>query len=85
MADDPKTRARRLRTLSFVETLYEPLPVDAAVARAFAELAADARRAGRRPKIMDLWIAATAVAHQLPVYTQDDDFATMPQLTVVRV
>jgi predicted nucleic acid-binding protein len=85
MADDPEIRARRLRTLSAVETLYEPLPVDAAVARAFAELAADARRAGRKPKIMDLWIAATAVAHQLSVYTQDDDFWAMPQLTVIRV
>ncbi len=85
MADDPPIRAQRLRTLSAVEGLFEPLLVDATVARAFAELAAEARRQGKRPKIMDTWIAATAVAHGLPVYTQDEDFLAIPQVRVVRV
>jgi predicted nucleic acid-binding protein len=85
MADDPDVRARRLRTLSSVESAFEPLPIDAAVAGAFAELVAQARRQGRRPKIMDVWIAATAVAHDLPVYTQDDDFEAIPQVVVVRI
>ena len=85
MAEDPAIRAQRLRTLSEVESLFEPLPIDAAVGRAFAELAAEARRQGRRPRIMDTWIAATAVTHGLPVYTQDDDFAGIPRVRVVRV
>lgn len=85
MADDPKIRALRLRTLSAVEALFEPLPIDTAVARAFAEIAAEARRQGTRPKIMDTWIAATAMAHNLPVYTQDEDFGAIPQVRVVRV
>ena len=52
-----------------------PLPIDSEVARTFAKLVAEARRRGKRPKIMDTWIAATAVTHDIPVYTQDEDFA----------
>ena len=85
MANDPRIRALRLRTLSAVAVLFEPLPIDTPVARAFAELAAEARRRGKRPKIMDTWIAATAVAHNLAVYTQDEDFLAIPQVRVIRV
>jgi predicted nucleic acid-binding protein len=85
MADDPDVRAQRLRTLSSVQALFEPLPITPAVAQTFAELVAEARRQGRRPKIMDTWIAATAVAHNLPLYTQDDDFLAIPRVQVVRV
>ena len=85
MADDLAVRAQRLRTLSSVEALFEPLAIDAAVARTFAELAAEARRPGKRPKIMDTWIAATALAHDLAVYTQDDDFLAIPRVRVVRI
>jgi len=85
LADDPTIRAQRLRTLSSVEGLFQPLPIDAAVARTFAEIVAEARRHGRRPKIMDTWIAATAVTHNLPVYTQDDDFLVIPRVRVMRV
>jgi predicted nucleic acid-binding protein len=34
---------------------------------------------------MDTWIAATALAHGLPIYTQDDDFLAMPQIQVFRI
>lgn len=85
MAGEPEVRARRLRTLSSVEALFDPLPIDVDVARVFAELVAEARRQGRRPKIMDTWVAATAVAHGLPVYTQDEDFLAIPRVRVVRV
>ncbi len=85
MAGDLTIRAQRLRTLSAVMGLFDPLPIDPPVARTFAELVAEARRQGRRPKIMDTWIAATAVAHGVPVYTQDDDFHLIPGVRVVRV
>lgn len=85
LTEDPHVRAQRLRTFSSVEALFEPLPVDAAVARTFAEIVAEARRQGRRPKIMDTWIAATAVTHGLPVYTQDEDFLAIPRVHVIRV
>jgi predicted nucleic acid-binding protein len=85
MADEPAIRAQRLRTLSSVEALFEPLSADANVARTFAELVAEARLHGRRPKIMDTWIAATALTHDLPVYTQDSDFLLIPRVRVVQV
>jgi predicted nucleic acid-binding protein len=85
LTEDPHVRAQRLRTLSSVEGLFDPLPVDAAVARTFAEIVAEARRQGRRPKIMDTWIAATAVTHGLPVYTQDEDFLAIPRVHVIQV
>lgn len=71
-------RARRLRTLRAVQTTYVGLPIDQSVASAFAELVAAARRAGRRPKVQDAWIAATAHTHSVPVYSQDDDFNDFP-------
>jgi predicted nucleic acid-binding protein len=53
--------------------------------RATWVLVAGARRAGRRPKVQDSWIAATAHAHRAAIYTQDADFDETPGLEVVRV
>jgi predicted nucleic acid-binding protein len=74
LAGSEEARGRRLRTLQAARATYVALPVDDEVASAFAELVATARRAGRRPKIQDAWIAATARAHQVAVYSQDVDF-----------
>ena len=74
LAPSESVRGRRLRTLQAIQATYVALPVDAAVASAFAELVATARRSGRRPKVQDTWIAATARAHAVPVFTQDHDF-----------
>jgi len=82
MARRGAIRATRLRTLTAVQNAFAALPIDAEVAQRFGELVAAARRRGRQPKIMDTWIAATAVVHDLPVYTQDDDFAAIPGLRV---
>jgi hypothetical protein len=85
LAEEPAIRAVRLRTLSEVERTFDPLPVDADVARTFAVIVAEARRAGKRPKVMDAWIAATAAAHRIPVYTQDADFTDIPGVQVAAV
>jgi predicted nucleic acid-binding protein len=74
LARSEEARGRRLRTLQATRATYVALPVDEDVASAFAELVATARRAGRRPKIQDTWIAATARAHEVAVYTQNGDF-----------
>jgi predicted nucleic acid-binding protein len=58
--------------------------VASASASAFAELVATARRAGRRPRIQDTWIAATARAAGVAVYTQDGGFDELA-VDVVRV
>jgi predicted nucleic acid-binding protein len=84
VARDQRQRAARMATLQAVERTYAPLPIDEPVAEAFARLVAAARRAGRRPKVLDCWIAATAVAHGVPVYTQDADFDGLA-VDVVRV
>ena len=84
MAASEAVRGMRLRTLQATQSTYVALPVDAAVASAFAELVAIARRAGRRPKVQDAWIAATARAVGVPVYTQDRDFDDL-SVDVVRV
>jgi len=84
VADDPAIRAQRMRTLSTVEAL-DALPVDDAAARAFAEIVADGRRRGRRPRVLDALIGAIAVARGIPVYTQDADFEEMAAVEVVRV
>jgi len=74
MASSDAVRAQRLRTLSSARSTYVALPIDDDVASAFAELVAGARRAGARPRVQDVWIAATARAHAVAVYTQDADF-----------
>jgi predicted nucleic acid-binding protein len=84
LAASEAVRGQRLRTLQAVQATYVALPVDAAVASAFAELVATARRAGRRPKVQDTWIAATARAHAVAVYSQDSDFDEL-SVDVVRV
>jgi predicted nucleic acid-binding protein len=83
-ARDLATRARRLATLEYVLGL-DLVPVDAAVADAWAVLRVALRDLGRSMKVNDAWIAATAIALGVPVVTQDDDFAGAPMVDVVRV
>ena len=85
MAETRNIRAVRLRTLTSVQSLFEPLPIDQEVARTFAEIVADSRQKGRKPKIMDTWIAATAVAHGLTLHTQDEGFLSLPRVRVTLV
>jgi len=75
-------RAARLAVLAEIERRFEPLPVDLAVARAYAEIVAAARRRGARPRPFDGLIAATAVVHGVPVYTRDRDFLRLPGVRV---
>lgn len=86
-ARDVDTRARRLATLEATADL-ELLGVDERVAAAWARLRVHLAEAGRRLNVNDLWIAATALANDLPVVTQDDDFGPVDGvagLVVVRV
>lgn len=83
-ASDVSVRARRLATLEKAMSL-EPLPVDVAVAEAWATLRVRLREAGRAMKLNDSWIAATAIALDIPVITQDADFDDAPGLEIVKV
>jgi len=85
LAKDGPTRARRLRTVTRVERELEAIPIDSEVAHTFASIVAEARAAGRRPRVMDTWIAATGLRHGLVVFTRDADFADIPQVQVQKV
>lgn len=77
-ADDGEVRARRADTLALARE-SDPIPVSESVMTAWAHLVDDCRRAGlhRTVRLTDALIAATAVAHGLPVVTQDADFDQM--------
>lgn len=83
-AQDGPTRARRLETLSAAAVL-DPLPIDEPVAHAWAALRIALRDAGKRMPINDSWIAATAIANDMAVASQDDDYDDIPRLRVIRV
>jgi len=85
VARDSDTRAQRLATLTRVREETAGLPADERVASAYARLAANELGAGRKPRIHDTWIAATALVHGAAVWTQDNDFSSFGAVDVVRV
>jgi len=88
VAADEAERARRQAHLQQAEADFDPLPFDAAAARAFAGVAASLRRAGRKTaaRAYDAMIAATAMANDLPLYTCNPaDFEGIEGLAVFPV
>jgi tRNA(fMet)-specific endonuclease VapC len=88
VARDEAERAARQAHLQQAEADFDPLPFDAAAARAFGQVAASLRRAGRKPaaRAYDAMIAATALAVDLPLYTCNPaDFSGIDGLRVIRV
>lgn len=71
LREDTLARAQRFIALAYDEPVAEQL----------ADLLATARERRRRAGAMDAIIAATAVAHDLAVWTQDDDFQVLAELT----
>lgn len=86
-AADDMERVKRTIHLQRVRTVFEELPVDSAVAEAYVAVATALHIDGRspRPRAFDLLIAATAMAHALPLYTRDTkDVVTLRHLVDVR-
>jgi predicted nucleic acid-binding protein len=86
-ADGIAARDRRIDTLGLADRIAV-LPVDEQVAGAWAQMRAYLAAAGRRVNVNDMWIAATAAAHEIPVFTQDGDFDALngvAGLTVIPV
>jgi predicted nucleic acid-binding protein len=81
---EPAERARRQDRLQRAEATFDPLPVDADVARAYGRIYAMVAASGRKARgrrTVDLLIAATALAANLPLYTRNpDDFAGLSDL-----
>ncbi len=74
LARDDAARAARLRRLSAVLAATRALALDLDVAIRYGQLRA---ASGRRPT-NDLWIAATAMAHDLTLLTRDAAQASLP-------
>lgn len=86
LSSPDRKRPKRLRTLSIAQHEYDPLPIDHLVAVRFGELMSNARsRHKARPDAADTLIAATAMAHGLPVVTRDKDFKVFDGVEVVLV
>ena len=84
---DPDERARRQDRLQRAEATFEPFPFDADAARAYGRIYAAVVAAGRKARgarAVDLLIAATAHAAQLPLYTRNpDDFKALDNVIEV--
>ncbi len=78
-APDTDTRALRMRTLEALSALTA-LSVDEAAAAHWARLRHRLVETARRVNVNDLWIASVALAHDLPVVSQDDDFDVLLDL-----
>ena len=88
VATSDDERAARQAHLQQAESDFDALPFDAVAARVFGRVAASLRQSGRKTvaRSHDAMIAATALAHALPVYTcNPDDFSGIDGLEVVAV
>jgi predicted nucleic acid-binding protein len=86
VATDPDERARRAQRLGVVEASFDPLPIDASVAREWGRLAAAVVERGGQPRrrAMDLAIAATANVAGVSLLTHHaGDFALIDDLVDV--
>ena len=83
-ARDPEAASRRLSTYQLAQR-FEALAVDEAVSEAWALLVSRLRAEGRKVPVNDSWIAATAIAHGVPIVTQDADYDAMPGVEVIKI
>lgn len=84
---DSDERARRQDRLQRAEATFDPLPFDGAAARAYGRIYAAVMATGRKargPRAVDLLIAATALAANLPLVTRNiDDFRGIEHLVEI--
>ena len=88
LASSDDERAARQAHVQQAEADFDAVPFDAQAARAFGRVTLSLRRSGRKAnaRAFDALIAATALAHDLPVYTCNPaDFAGIDGLVVVAV
>jgi predicted nucleic acid-binding protein len=84
---DADERARRQDRLQRAEAAFDPLPFDAEAARVYGRLYAAVVASGRKARgtrAVDLLIAATACAANLPLYTRNrEDLRAVEELVEV--
>jgi predicted nucleic acid-binding protein len=86
---DPDVKGRRQDRLQRAEAAFDPLPFDGDAARAYGRIFAAVVAAGRKARgarAVDLLIAATALAAELPLYTRNgNDFVGLGGLVDIHV
>ena len=84
---DADERAQRQDRLQRAEAAFDPLPFDGDAARAYGRIYAAVIATGRKARgarAVDLLIAATALAANLPLYTRNvDDFRGIEHLLTI--
>jgi predicted nucleic acid-binding protein len=86
MYDEHVERARRLDVLQRAESEFDPVPFDAEAARIYGRVSAAVIASGRKPRrrMVNLMIAATAIAEDLPLFTTNPaDFKGLHDLLTV--
>jgi predicted nucleic acid-binding protein len=78
-----RQRARYERWVSATLPLFDVLPVGENTARHYAEIRGELKAAGRPIPSNDLWIAALARQHRLPVLSRDRHFQAVTGLRLV--
>ncbi|MFD0484430.1 PIN domain-containing protein [Kineococcus sp. GCM10028916] len=84
---DPAVRAARKRRYDVAASVVDPFPVSGRVLEAYPDIDAAVVAIGRtpRPRRLDLMIAATARAHELPLVTSNlDDYRGLEALLDLR-
>jgi predicted nucleic acid-binding protein len=85
--DDPAERARRQDRLQRAEATFDPIPFGGEAARAYGRVYAAVVATGRKARgrrAMDMMIAATALAENLPLYTSNpSDFEAVAGLVEI--
>ncbi|HEY4277562.1 MAG TPA: PIN domain-containing protein [Conexibacter sp.] len=87
VARDDDERALRAQRLGVVEAAFDPIPLDAPIAREWGRLSAAVTARGGQPRrrMVELAIAATANVHRVPLLTHNaKDFRVIDDLVDVR-
>jgi predicted nucleic acid-binding protein len=81
---DVVIRNVRLTTLTTAMS-FDPVVIGDDVAEQWARLWVLLRDSHQRMPVNDSWIAATAMALDVPIVTQDDDYIDLDELRVIQV
>lgn len=78
-----RLRAQMQDWLDEARAVATVLPADHDTARIYASLRLGLEKRGQKIPMNDLWIAAIATQHQLPIITRDHHFSHLPDLTLL--
>lgn len=83
-AEDSGWSIRRRQDLDVRLRNYVIVPYDYEIAKHYAHVATHLKRSGRKRSLNDVWIAATALRHDIPLVTHNrKDFDNITGLTVI--